>query len=96
MPLSITYDNKAFEKGEPLELYGVLFENGKSKEMSEEEETRFVQLLGAKPSEAFKNSEQVKVSGSMSVKLADVVSPEPVAVSAEGYASDESNDRKVT
>lgn len=71
MPLSVTYKNDAFPEGETVELYGVALENGKAKELSEEEETRMVQLLGDKPSDAFKDSDVVKVSGSSSLKNVD-------------------------
>lgn len=78
MPLSVTYKNDAFPEGETVELYGVALENGKAKELSEEEEIRMVQLLGDKPADAFKDSDVVKVSGSSSLKnVNDLLPPEP-------------------
>lgn len=87
MPLSVTYKNEAFTEGETVELYGVALENGKAKELSEEEETRMVQRLGQKPSDAFKDSELVKVSGSSSIKnINDILPPEPQPTAAEAKA----------
>lgn len=82
MSLSVTYKNKAFEDGEPLEVYGVHLENGKAKTLSEEEETRMTQLLGSDPSKAFKDNEQMKVSGSLSIKVGDIL-PKDVSTVAE-------------
>ena len=93
MPLSITYKNEAFPEGEQVALYGVALENGKAKELSEEEETRMIQQLGAKPADVFKDSETVKVSGSSSVKVADIVPPEPEVVEAEEAKKEEGGEK---
>lgn len=94
MPLSITYKNDAFQEGETVALYGVAFENGKAKELSEEEETRMVQHLGAKPSEAFKDSEVVKVSGSSSLKNVDeLLPPEPEVEKKEEPKKEEGGEK---
>ena len=88
MPLSVKYENKAFPAGEPVEVAGVLLENGKERELTEEEEIKLVRNFGGKPSEAVKGNEQMKVSGSMTTKVSDVV---PKDVSTVASATDHPN-----
>jgi hypothetical protein len=91
MSLSMTYKNKAYPDGETLEVFGVAFENGKSKTLTEQEESRMVQLVGGDPVKHFKDSEQMKVSGSLNVKVSDVV-PKDVSDVAGAPAETEGSD----
>ncbi len=88
MPLSIKYENKAFPKGEPLEVHGILLENGKTKELSESEEIKLIRNVGGKPSESLKDNEQMTVTGSMTAKVGDVI---PKDVSTVASATDHPN-----
>jgi len=85
MALKLEYNNKMLPKGLEVDLGGFMVENGGSIELTREQEERLVALNAALPTDFFKDSEDVKVSGTgfLTKKDLEALHPTPVEVEEE-------------
>jgi hypothetical protein len=65
--LKLSFNDSAFPKGTPVDVGGVLVDNGGSITLSEDQEASLVARHGMSVREYFKDSEMVKVEGSTEV-----------------------------
>lgn len=64
MALKVTIDHPGFPKGEPLDVGGLLLENGKAVEVSEELANEFKARNEATINQYFEKNDMVTVEGS--------------------------------
>lgn len=72
MGLKVDVNLEAYPKGEMLDIGGVHFENGKSVDLTDEQESMIVTRTGKSVKEALEGMSGIKVTGTTSVKPPDV------------------------
>lgn len=69
MPLKVTLNHPAYEKGVPLDVTGIgLIENGSTKTLTEEDEREFVSRNMMTVKDGLKGSEFLSVDGTVELK----------------------------
>jgi hypothetical protein len=76
MGLKISVNNPALPKGEPLDIGGLLVENGGTVTLTEEQEQALVNRVGMAVKDYFKDSEDFKVEGTATVKTSEAPTEE--------------------
>jgi hypothetical protein len=75
MALKLTYDNPSYPKDEEIEVHGLgLVKNGRSVELTEDQEKSFVSVYGESVRDATKDDENVKVEGTALLGAKEVTS----------------------
>lgn len=79
MALTVKYNNAALPEGQPVDIGGVLVENGGSVELTREQEDTLVSRVGMLAKDYFKDSEDVEVSGNPFLSQSDLDERFPAA-----------------